>query len=122
MMSYSDEDFLSPADEHMQYEAGCYGNEFQAAFDLSRREREPDDERKIDDLVKAGRFVVYWSTEDFCRFTDASLGERRTYVADFATYAGALSEATDEDHRIAMPGTKTVPAPVAPTSEDEIPF
>jgi len=109
--------------EDALYEATCYRSELEAAYDLSRRERRPDDKAQIAALVKAGRFVVYLSTEDFCRFTDASLGERRTYLADFATEEEALPELTSEDHCVASPGVKTIPAaPMPDLAEDDIPF
>lgn len=117
-----DDDYTDPMQEAMDYEAGCYGSELEAGYDLSRREREPDDKAQIDALAKAGRFVVYLSTEDFCRFTDASLGERRTYVADFATEEEALPELTSEDHCLASPPVVKAPAPAVDFADDDIPF
>lgn len=109
--------------EDAMYEATCYDNEFQAAYDLSRRERKADDKAKINALVKAGRFVVYSSTEDYCRFTDALLGERQTFVADFASYEEALPELTSDDLNVAMPRVQCTRAPTpAPTVGDDIPF
>jgi hypothetical protein len=60
---------------------GSYSNEFEAAYDLSRREYDPADELDlIMGHVDAGKYVVVVEHEVCCKFTDALLGrEQRIY-------------------------------------------
>lgn len=122
---------------HPDDESGFeYANEFQAAYAVSLREREPDDRGKVKALVKQGRFVVILSYEQFCRFTDASLGEAIVYVGDYSTYEeaeAAVPNDGDYDHsyRIQSPPgywerlesfRKASWLQLHPVSEDDIPF
>ena len=104
---------------------GSYSNEFEAAYDLSRREMPRDDKGKIARLTAAGRFVVYVSSEAHCPFTDASLGERRHYVEDYSTYEAAAESIPEEaeDYAIATPAPwRGYPAASTVADDDGIAF
>jgi hypothetical protein len=86
---------------------GSYSNEFEAAWDLSRRtiDRQPDAD-KIAALIGAGRCVVVVRYPMYCGFTDAYIGMGAAHCSDFidrdnAEYAaGILRAGLDEgdDH------------------------
>lgn len=69
---------------------GNYSNEFEAAFDCSRRTQEyPRQQAKVDALVAIGRFVLSLHYTVYCNFTDALLGMAVVFVSDH----GELAEA-----------------------------
>lgn len=61
--------------EHYEHEMGCYSNEFQAAYDLSRREaRIVNHTALIQKWVSKGLYVAVHEHDVCCPFTDALLG------------------------------------------------
>lgn len=77
---------------------GSYSNEFEAAYDLSRREYDPADELDmILGHVEAGKYVVVVEHEVCCKFTDALLG-REQYIASVHDTRAEAEAACDEDN------------------------
>jgi hypothetical protein len=83
--------------EHLDHEANCYQNEFQAAFALSQRDREFDD--RIHQAKEKGKSVVVFCFIEYCRFTDAMLGEGQKFnrAFDNKQEAEALAHELNED-------------------------
>lgn len=71
--------------EEMDHNIGRM-TEHQNAFALSTLEADlTNDQAKIDDLVKAGRFVVVTTQDAYCFFTDAIIGSHIHCSGDYAT-------------------------------------
>lgn len=119
--------------EHLDYEAGRYHNEHQAAFDQSRIEWHQaarDDQAKINRLTADGWFVVAMEVEVYCRITDAIMGFEVYYEAKFETlqeanlYIQARHGEEDFDPGIFVicPYTNRVESLPVEDYEDDIPF
>lgn len=78
---------------------GNYSNEFEAAYDLSRRELHliPDDSVRIREAIEAGLSVVVHFVSQYCVFTDASLGMKKYLVSSHETYEAALAALPKQD-------------------------
>lgn len=111
---------------------GSYSNEFEAAWDLSRRtiDRQPDAD-KIAALIGAGRCVVVVRYPMYCGFTDAYIGMGAAHCSDFidrdnAEYAaGILRAGLDEGDDHSYEVLPKLPAPIVHAvqpNEDEVPF
>jgi hypothetical protein len=115
--------------EEAQYQAGCFDNEFQAAYDLSRRTQEyPRDQAKAAAIAAAGRFAVVLYYFEYCRHTDAVLGQAAKLIADYATEAEAEAalalkgENDDPEHYYAVVGPRPPQPPPSMENSDDIPF
>jgi hypothetical protein len=54
---------------------GNFSSEFEAAYDLSRREAQyPREQHLVDGHVAAGKHVLVFTAAQYCGFTDAILG------------------------------------------------
>jgi hypothetical protein len=61
--------------EHYDHEAGRFGNEFQAAYALSKSEANiRNDSKKIQEWVAKGLYVAVQEHDVCCRFTDGYIG------------------------------------------------
>jgi hypothetical protein len=96
-----------------------FDHEFQAAFALSEREREPDDRAAVRDIVAAGRFAVVLNTPEFCRFTDALLGNVTTLVSSHDTRAEAEAACPASEEEPVEPLVLERPTLVPDGSEDD---
>lgn len=79
--------------EHLDYEAGAFRSEHEAAFALSRREFD-NGMGAIRKLTNAGRFVVAAGGPAYCKFTDAAIGTRYFVESDHATREEANAAAS----------------------------
>jgi hypothetical protein len=111
---------------------GSYSNEFEAAWDSSRRnvDRQPDAD-KIVALIGAGRCVVVARYPMYCPHTDAFIGMGAAHCSDFidrdnAEYAaGILRAGLDEGDDHSYEVLPKLPAPIVhavQTNENEVPF
>lgn len=72
--------------EELEAEQNSFPNEHQAAFTNFLLTRTPrGDDAKINELVAAGRFVVFDEQLIFCSYTDAPAGSERGYLSDWGT-------------------------------------
>lgn len=103
-------------------------SELQNAYALSQQEFQ-DDRQQINDLRRAGRFVVAVVGPAYCPRTDACMGERLVYLADFGTQHQADKhretlgeEDGDGEYRTEVFPPLLPPAPYEPLTDADIPF
>ena len=108
---------------------GSYSNEFEAAFDLSRRETTiQNDSAKIHQARLDGKFVVVSEHEVCCKFTDGLLGYAVVIDGIFDTEAEAkvlsdkLGHSDGAGGGIAPPIEEVAEVEVEEVPKDECPF
>lgn len=88
---------------------GSYSNEFEAAFDLSRREYDPADELdKIMALTDEGKYVVVYVMEICCKFTDALINTESRVGSVHDTLEEAREACPEEDGSLYIVGPAEV--------------
>jgi hypothetical protein len=112
--------------EEIDYQIGC-ASELQNALVWSRMNRRPDDSRRIEDAVKAGRFVIVLEMTEYCPSTDAIMGSIRLALSTHDTREHAIAamtgeEPTNEFNIYILPRLKNLATPVQTTDNNEIPF
>jgi hypothetical protein len=110
--------------EHAEFEAGCFSNEFEAAFAHSQATIRLVDERpRIKELTDQGKFVVVLNREVCCPHTDALLGDEYSIHSVHDTREEArLVCAEDPEGMYIAERDEVEPEPAVDDLRDEAPF
>lgn len=113
--------------EEREAEYNSFQNEQQAAFTHFLLTRTPrGDDAKINELVAAGRFVVFDEQLIFCSFTDAVAGSERGYLSDWGTREeaekAAIAQAEFSEGIDILPRQTRCLDIIPDTDDSQIPF